>query len=146
MKVVRLRKSAILPQRKTVGSVGYDVHACIEDSSEDGSETINPGETKMIGSGIAIALKEGQAAFVYARSGLATKHGIAPANCVGVIDFDYRGEIIVPLRNSSEKPYIVRNGDSIAQMVITKCELPEVVLCDSLDNTTRGSGGFGSTG
>ena len=100
----------------------------------------------MVGSGIAIALDYGYAAFIYARSGLATKHGIAPANCVGVIDSDYRGEIIVGLRNMSKVPFVVRHGDRIAQMVVAKCSLPEIVSCDSLCQTERGAGGFGSTG
>ncbi|MCL2402092.1 MAG: dUTP diphosphatase, partial [Oscillospiraceae bacterium] len=96
--------------------------------------------------GIAIALEPSYAAFIYARSGLGVRHGITPANCVGVIDSDYRGEIMVGLRNASDKAFTVNNGDRIAQMVIAKCELPEPVLCNDLDETSRGSGGFGSTG
>ena len=100
----------------------------------------------MIGSGLAIALEPGYAAFIYARSGLGIKHGMIPANCVGVIDSDYRGEIIVGLKNMSDEPFTVNDGDRIAQMVIAKCELPELRLCDDLDETKRGDGGFGSTG
>ena len=136
-----LRNTAKLPVRATNGSVGFDIAASLSEPV-----VIEPGETKMVGSGFAIALSESYAAFIYARSGLGIKHGIIPANCVGVIDSDYRGEVIVGLRNNSEKPFTVNDGDRIAQMVITKCETPEIVLCDELDKTARGDGGFGSTG
>jgi len=138
--VKQLKPTARLPERQTSGSVGYDISACL-----DNEVTIAQGETHKIGSGFAIALEPGYAAFIYARSGLGIKHGITPANCVGVIDSDYRGEVIVGLKNSSNQPYTVKDGDRIAQMVITKCELPEIKLCDDLDETTRGAGGFGST-
>jgi len=141
LKIMRTKPSAQIPQRQTSGSVGYDMSACLE-----ADVTLMPGETKKISSGLAISLDTGYAAFIYARSGLAINHGITKANCVGVIDSDYRGEIIVGLRNNSNEPYTIKNGDRIAQMVITKCELPELVLCDSLDDTTRGAGGLGSTG
>jgi len=136
-----LRKNATPPKRATTGSVGYDISACIGDSI-----TIEPGETHMVGSGFAIALEPGYAAFIYARSGLGIKHGITPGNCVGVIDSDYRGEVIVGLRNNSGKQFTVKDGDRIAQMVIAKCEIPEIVICDELDETSRADGGFGSTG
>ena len=136
-----LRPGAVLPERKTGGSVGFDIAACLA-----GDVVIAPGETRMVGSGLAIALQPGYAAFIYARSGLGIKHGIVPANCVGVIDSDYRGEIIVGLKNTSGDPFTVKNGDRIAQMVICKCETPELVLCEELEDTARGGGGFGSTG
>ena len=132
---------AQVPARKTDGSVGYDITACLS-----GDVVIPPGETRRIGSGVAIALPPGHTAFIYARSGLGISHGIVPANCVGVIDPDYRGEIIVGLRNMSGQPFTVGNGDRIAQMVIGKCELPELVVKDELGDTPRGDGGFGSTG
>jgi dUTP pyrophosphatase len=138
--VMLIKPTAVLPERKTGGSVGYDISACLEQDI-----VIKPGETRMVGSGFAIALKPGYAAFIYARSGLGIKQGIIPANCVGVIDSDYRGEVIVGLRNTSAAPFTVKNGDRIAQMVITKTELPEVLECENLDETTRGDGGFGST-
>ena len=141
LKISLLRSNAKLPARETAGSVGYDVAACL-----DKDITINPGETRMIGSGFAIALEPGYAAFIYARSGLGIKHGLIPANCVGVIDSDYRGEVIVGLKNTSDAPYTIRDGDRIAQMVVTKCEMPEPVACEELDDTPRGGGGFGSTG
>ncbi|MCL2227649.1 MAG: dUTP diphosphatase [Oscillospiraceae bacterium] len=135
------KPNAKLPVRKTAGSVGFDIFACL------GAEAvIAPGETKKVGAGFAMALEPGFAAFIYARSGLGVDYGIAPANCVGVIDSDYRGEVTVGLRNSSNVPFVVRDGERIAQMVICRCELPELVLCEALDETARGSGGFGSTG
>jgi dUTP pyrophosphatase len=136
-----LKPEAKLPVRKTGGSVGFDIAACLDEEI-----VIEPGETRMVGTGFAIALEHGYAAFIYARSGLGIKRGIVPANCVGVIDSDYRGEIIVGVKNTSNEPFAVNNGDRIAQMVITRCDLPEVVCCDDLDGTIRGDGGFGSTG
>ena len=136
-----LRPNASLPVRTTAGSVGFDIAACL-----NGDVVIAPGETRMIGSGLAIALPPGYAAFLYARSGLGIKHGMIPANCVGVIDSDYRGEIIVGLKNTSSEPFTISDGDRIAQMVVNKCELPELMLTEDLDETHRGCGGFGSTG
>ena len=136
-----LNENAKLPVRATDGSVGFDIAACIDEIV-----CIEPGETKMIGSGFAISLPTGYAAFIYTRSSLGSKFGIVPANCVGVIDSDYRGEIRVVLRNFSTKPFIVKDGDRIAQMVITRCETPKLVICQELDETKRGDGGFGSTG
>jgi len=141
LKIMRLKPNAIIPERKTSGSVGYDIAACLDDEI-----IITPGETYMVGSGIVIALEQGYAAFLYARSGLGIKQGIIPANCVGVIDSDYRGEVIVGLKNTSDKTFTVRNGDRIAQMVVSRCELPEIIVCENLDETQRGDGGFGSTG
>lgn len=138
---MKMKSGATLPERQTEGSVGYDIVACIDEDI-----VVPPGETRPAGSGVAIALEPGYAAFIYARSGLGIRHGITPANCVGVIDSDYRGEIIVGLRNASKVPFTVKNGDRIAQMVIAECCLPELELCDSLDDTARGTGGFGSTG
>lgn len=135
-----LYPTATLPSRSTVGSVGYDIYACIPESV-----MVHPGETYMIGSGVAIALKQGYAAFIYARSGLGVKHGIVPANCVGVIDSDYRGEIMVGIKNMSNSDYIINPCDRIAQMVICKCALPELEIVDTLSETERGGGGFGSS-
>jgi len=136
-----IRPNAKLPARKTAGSVGFDIAACLS-----ADVVIPPGETRMIGSGLAITLDPGYAAFIYARSGLGIKRGVIPANCVGVIDSDYRGEIIVGLKNTSDEPFAVYDGDRIAQMVIARCELPEIAVIGDLDETPRGSGGFGSTG
>ena len=136
-----LKANAKLPARKTEGSVGFDVAACLNEGV-----VIGPGETRMVGSGFALALEPGYAAFIYARSGLGIRNGIVPANCVGVVDSDYRGEIIVGLKNTSNEPFRIDDGDRIAQMVIAKCELPEPRACEDLDETTRAGGGFGSTG
>lgn len=101
----------------------------------------------MIPTGLAIALPSADyVALVYARSGLGIKHGIAPANCVGVIDSDYRGEVVVALRSYAKEPYTVEPGERIAQLVITPVAQAEITVVNDLDNTDRGAGGFGSTG
>ena len=141
LQIKLLRPNARPPERATAGSAGFDISACL-----DGKTVIKPGETRMIGSGFAAALEPGYAAFVYARSGLGIKHGMIPANCVGVIDSDYRGEVIVGLKNTSDAAFTVNDGDRIAQMVIAKYELPEITLSGELDETPRGGGGFGSSG
>ncbi|MCL2045926.1 MAG: dUTP diphosphatase [Oscillospiraceae bacterium] len=141
LQIKLLNENAKIPMLQTAGSVGYDIAACIDEEI-----VIMPGETKIIGSGFSMALEEGYAAFIYARSGLGINFGMVPANCVGVIDSDYRGEVMVGLKNTSGEPFTVKNTDRIAQMVITKCELPLVEIVDELSETTRGSGGFGSTG
>lgn len=142
LKVKKLNPNAKIPQRATEGSAGMDLYACIEEPV-----VIRPHERAMIPTGIAIALESPHyAALIYARSGLAIKKGIAPANCVGVVDSDYRGEVCVGLLNSSEEPFTVEPFERIAQMVISPVELPEIEEADSLDETERGAGGFGSTG
>ncbi|MCL2055553.1 MAG: dUTP diphosphatase [Oscillospiraceae bacterium] len=141
LKLKLMRENAILPKLATEGSVGYDISASISEKI-----IINPGETKLIHSGFALELKRGYAAFIYARSGLGVKHGIVPANCVGVIDSDYRGEVMVGLQNHSEVAFTINPFDRIAQMVIVKCETPEIIICQELDETKRSDGGFGSTG
>lgn len=141
IKIKRLNKNAIIPTRATSGSAGLDLYACL-----DKDETILPGCTKLIKTGIAISIEKDFVAYVYARSGLAVKKGITLANCVGVIDSDYRGEICVALHNISKEPYEIKNGERIAQLVIQKVEYPNIVETDNLDETKRGEGGFGSTG
>lgn len=136
-----LHKDASLPTRETEGSVGFDIRAHLTEPI-----TIEPMATMKIGSGFAVALDAGYAAFIYARSSLGVNKGIVPANCVGVIDSDYRGEVIVGLKNMSNDPYTVNPNDKIAQMVVSKCEIDGIIVCDELDDTARGSGGFGSTG
>lgn len=141
LKIKLLNPSARPPRRSTNGSVGYDLSACL---SQDA--VIKPGETLSIGCGFALSLEVGFAAFIYARSGLGIKFGMTPANCVGVVDPDYRGEVIVGLKNTSGEAFVVHDGDRIAQMVIAQYETPELVICDELDDTDRGSEGFGSSG
>ncbi len=142
LQIKKLTKSATSPTRATVGSAGYDLYADIVDAV-----TIQPNQTMKIGTGIAIGLESADVvALVYARSGLATKHGITLTNCVGVIDSDYRGEIIVSLINLGKDAYTIKPNERIAQMVLTPILLPVLVEVDELDETTRGIGGHGSTG
>ena len=124
------------------GAAAMDLHACV-----DQAVVIPAGQTRVIPTGLAIALPSADyVALVFARSGLGIKHGIAPANCVGVIDSDYRGEIMVGLQNSGDSDYTVQPADRIAQMMITPVVQANVCMVEELDDTQRGAGGFGSTG
>lgn len=141
MKIKKLNENAVIPTYGTEYSAGADLYACTDEDI-----TINPGETKLIKTGIALEIPIGYAGFIYARSGLASKKGLAPANKVGVIDADYRGEIMVALYNQSNEPQVIAAKERIAQLVIApflKVEFEEV---DELTITVRGDGGFGSTG
>lgn len=130
------------PFYATPGSAAMDLHACL-----DQAVVVPAGGRAVIPTGIAIALPSAQyVALVFARSGLGIKHGVAPANCVGVIDSDYRGEIMVGLQNSGESDYTIQPADRIAQLMITPVVQAQVELVDELDDTDRGAGGFGSTG
>lgn len=141
-KVRRLRESAKLPFRATEGSAGMDLYACI-----DSPVTLGAGEKAVIPTGIAIELPSAElAAFVFARSGLAIKHGIGLLNGVGVIDSDYRGEICVGVINQLAEHYTIAPDERIAQLVIMPVSLINPVEAQSLDDTARGEGGFGSTG
>jgi len=132
----------VLPQKATSGSAGYDLVANISNEC-----LIRPGEIKLIPSGICAEVENSRfAIFIYARSGLASKHGIALANGVGVIDSDYRGEIKCPMINLSSEEYTITPGMRIAQMVILGVEDPVIEVCDMLGVTTRSDGGFGSSG
>ncbi len=131
-----------LPYYATPGSAAMDLHACVDESI-----TIPVGGRRMIPTGLAIALPSPDyVALVLARSGLGVKHGVTPANCVGVIDSDYRGEIFVCLQNSGESDFTIQPGDRIAQLMITPVVQASIQMVDELDGTQRGSGGFGSTG
>ncbi len=142
LRIKKVRENAKLPTRGTVGSAGMDLYACIDEPI-----TLNGGDKAVIPTGIAIGLDNPNfAAFVYARSGLAIKHGIGLLNSVGVIDSDYRGEICVGVINQLKEPYTIQPFERIAQMVIAPVALPELVEVDELDDTDRGTGGFGSTG
>lgn len=142
IRVKKLDERAVVPQRATEGSAGADLFACIDEPV-----LINPGEIKIIKTGIAIEIPDkNYAAFVYARSGLGIKHGICLANGVGVIDSDYRGEICVGLCNISQKPYAVEMGERVAQMVIMPVDGAEYEEVSDINSTERGQGGFGSTG
>lgn len=139
--IKKLNPNAVIPKYGTEFSAGADLSACL-----DSAVTIQPGDTAFIGTGLSIAIPEGFAGLVFARSGLSCKQGLAPANKVGVIDADYRGEIMVALFNHSKEPKTVEHGDRIAQLVITPFLSAAFTETDELDDTVRGTGGFGSTG
>ncbi len=139
--VKKLDPAAKLPQRATAYSAGYDLCACIRQEL-----SVSPGQTVLVPTGLALALPEGYGGFIFARSGLGLRHGIVPGNCVGVIDADYRGEVLVGLHNHSSAPYTIQLGERIAQLVVLACPSWEAVETQSLDDTARGTGGFGSTG
>ena len=141
IKVKKIRENAILPTRATPGSVGADLYACLDEE-----KLIYPGCIGKIPLGFSAQIPEGYAGLIFARSGLATQYGIAPANKVGVIDPDYRGEWMVALYNHSEFIYHVNHGDRIAQLVIVPCLIDDFIRVDELSETDRGTGGFGSTG
>ncbi|MGN0635996.1 MAG: dUTP diphosphatase [Acutalibacteraceae bacterium] len=138
----KLCENAVLPKYGTEFAAGADLYACTEAEAV----TLAPGETKLIHTGIALEIPAGYAGFVFARSGLASKRGLAPANKVGVIDSDYRGELMVALHNHSGDPQSVENGERIAQLVILPYLTVDFLESDTLDDTDRGTGGFGSTG
>ena len=139
--VKKLRSGAVLPTYGTSGAAGADLYACLE-----APVTIAPGQTVFVPTGIALEVPAGCAGLVYARSGLGIRHGIVPGNCVGVIDADYRGEVLVGLHNHSDAPYTIQPGDRIAQLVVLAAPAWEAQEVRSLDDTDRGAGGFGSTG
>ena len=141
VKIKKLNENAKIPTYGSPYSAGADLYACI-----DNEITIAPGETVLIKTGLAMELSSGYVALIYARSGLATKRGLAPANKVGVVDSDYRGEIMVALHNHSTVPQVVTKDERIAQMVITPYITAEFTEADTLNETIRGEGGFGSTG
>ncbi len=141
IEIKKLDSRAILPVYSTVGSAGADLFACIDKSVE-----IKPHTSAMIGTGISLAIPETLVGLVFARSGLACKKGIAPRNKVGVIDSDYRGEIIVALYNQSEESFTVNSGDRIAQIIFMPYYQANFALVDELSDTIRGEDGFGSTG
>lgn len=142
LKIKKVRENAKIPTRATEGSAGMDLYACIDEPI-----TLKKGDKAIIPTGIAIGLDDPHfAAFIYARSGLAIKHGIGLLNSVGVIDSDYRGEICVGIIKQTDPEYTIEPFERIAQMVIEPVKLPEIVEVENLDDTDRGAGGFGSTG
>ena len=144
IKVKRICEEAKLPTRGSEKAAAYDVYACLPD--ENALVTIMPHQTMLIGTGLRMAPPEGFYVGVYARSGLSSKEGLRPANCVGVIDEDYRGEYLVAVHNDSEVTRSVRHGDRIAQILLQKRYDMDFEEVDELDATGRGDGGFGSTG
>ena len=142
VKLQKLRDNAVIPAYATPGSAAVDLCAAIDTDIE-----ILPGCRTPIPTGLAMDPGCADAvALIYARSGLGCKHGITPANCVGVIDSDYRGEIVVCLQNHSDKPFTVHPGDRVAQMLFSPVLHASFTVCQDLSETERGAGGFGSTG
>ena len=139
--IKKLNGGAIVPTYGSEYAAGADLYACV-----DREISIKPHTTVVVPTGIAIELPQGFAGLIYARSGLATKKGLAPANKVGVVDCDYRGEVKVALHNHSEDVQTVAAGERIAQLVITPYITAQFVECETLSETVRGEGGFGSTG
>lgn len=141
IRVKKLKENAILPTYGSAGAAGADLHACLDEAV-----TILPGETAWIPTGIALEVPAGCAGLVYARSSLGVKRGLAPANKVGVIDSDYRGEIRVVLLNHGKEPQTILSGERVAQFIITPVLTPAYEEVPELSDTSRGTGGFGSTG
>lgn len=137
-----LNDTAKIPYRGSEEAAGYDLYACIGRSNK----VIKPNETVKINTGIAMEIPKGYFGAIYARSGLSIKEGLRPANCVGILDSDYRGEIIVALHNDSDMQKIIKDGDRIAQLVVQPYLNCSFTLVENLDETKRGNGGFGSTG
>ena len=141
IRVKKLREAAILPSFGSAYAAGADLSACL-----DTPVTILPGETKLIPTGLAMEIPQGYAGLIYARSGMAAKRGLAPANKVGVVDADYRGEVMVALHNHSTQTQQVAPGERIAQLVVAPFLAVHYEAAEELDDTVRGAGGFGSTG
>lgn len=138
----KIDEKAIIPSRVTKYSAGLDIYACL-----DAPVTLKSGEIKMIPTGLtAMTDCDDVAMLIYPRSGLATKYGVSLANCVGVVDSDYRGAWFIPLINHGEQPFTVEHGMRIAQLIPTKVLFPEIEISDTLTETERGEGGFGSSG
>lgn len=139
--VKKLKPEAILPTYGSAMAAGADLYACLSETV-----TVEPGQTVFVPTGLSMALPDGYVGLIYARSGLACKRDLAPANKVGVIDSDYRGEFIVALHNHGRQPQTVAHGERIAQLVIAPVVQGVFSETDTLDETARGTGGFGSTG
>ena len=147
--IKKIYDSAIIPTQGSPFAAGYDLYANnIVNSSENTDDKIHisPGETVMVGTGVALSIPGSYFGAIFARSGMATKRGLRPANCVGVIDSDYRGEIIVALHNDSDVEQVVDVGDRIAQIVFMPYVAADFIESEDLSRTKRGGGGFGSTG
>lgn len=141
VKIKYLREDVIKPQYATKGSAGMDLRAVI-----DLPVIVPAGGRELVPTGIALQIPIGYGGFVFPRSGLSFKKGISMCNCVGVIDSDYTGEIKVAIHNISNQDYTINPGDRIAQLVFMPVGIAELIECDTLDETERGAGGFGSTG
>jgi dUTP pyrophosphatase len=141
IRVKKLKETATMPTYGTAEAAGADLYACLSEPV-----TINPGESVFVPTGLAMELPRGYAGLIYARSGLACKRGLAPANKVGVVDYDYRGEFMIVLHNHGAVPQTIEHGERIAQLVITPVFTPGFQEVEDLTATERAGGGFGSTG
>ena len=141
IRVKKLSEKAMLPTYGSPEAAGADLYACLEDPV-----TVEPGETVFVPTGLAMEIPKGCAGLIYARSSLGSKRGLAPANKVGVIDSDYRGQVMVSLHNHSGQPQSVEPGERVAQMVFAPVYQAQFCEVDALQDTERGTGGFGSTG
>ena len=139
VRIKKLTDDAIIPSYANGFAAGCDLYSNVD-------TTIIPGETQKVNTGVAMEIPTGYFGGLFARSGLATKQGLRPANCVGVIDSDYRGEVIVAMHNDSAEPRTIRKGDRIAQLVIMPYIMAEFDVVEELEETARSTGGFGSTG
>lgn len=143
IEIKKLRECAVLPKRGSMQAAGVDLYAAMEEAEV---LPIGQHQTVKVGTGLAMAIPEGYFGGIFARSGLALKQGLRPANCVGVVDSDYRGEVIVALHNDSDEVRFVHRGDRIAQLVVMPYLPLEFTQVEELDDTERGEGGFGHTG
>ncbi|MBO4694209.1 MAG: dUTP diphosphatase [Clostridia bacterium] len=141
VKLIKIKSTAIVPTYGTEFSAGADLYALPE-----GDIKVKSGDTVLVHTGIAVQIPDGYAGFIFARSGIATKRGLAPANKVGVIDSDYRGEIMISIHNHSDIDQVISSGERVAQMVIMPHIRAVFTECETLQETVRASGGFGSTG
>ena len=141
VRVKKVRDDAILPTYGSAEAAGADLYACLTESI-----AIQPGQAAFVPTGLAMEIPSGYAGLIYARSGLACKRGLAPANKVGVVDADYRGEFMVVLYNHSNEVQVINHGERIAQLVITPVFTPGFIEVEELSDTVRSEGGFGSTG
>ena len=141
IKVKKLTSTAKLPTRGSASAAGYDLYADIEKEVR-----IAPHTTEMIGTGLSMEIPEGYFGAIFARSGLASTEALRPANCVGVVDSDYRGPFMIALHNDGEQERVITPGERIAQLVVIPYLPVEFIEADTLSDTGRGSGGFGSTG
>lgn len=146
IKIKKLYDDAIIPTSGSYYAAGYDLYAYIKNNEGDTMVYILPHETKLIGTGVAIQPPKDCFGAVFARSGLASKQGLRPANCVGICDYDYTGQYMIALHNDSNEPRIVNHGERIGQVVFIPYMNVNFVEVDELEETERGDGGFGSTG
>ena len=141
IRVKKLKENAFMPTYGSAEAAGADLYACLTEPV-----TINPGESMFVPTGLAMEIPKGYAGLIYARSGLACKRGLAPANKVGVVDSDYRGEFMIVLHNHGAVPQVIEHGERIAQLVVTPVFTPGFIEVEDLTETQRAAGGFGSTG